>query len=196
VSKNEMKRRLKSFGLVTLAWIVGLLFASIGGLILAMLIAGPAATIAAPLVLGLVVGAAQRRVLHVDVLHAKRSFVLRSFVLLSALGSLVGWLFGTFVAFRLSMAGLAVVAPWIEGAIVGLAVGSAQAFAIKTPLPSRSRWTIANAIVWSMALGPLLSPSVPPVLRLFSLLVPGVFALTLASVPGSQRQRSPLLVSA
>ena len=159
---------MRPFLTVTIAWIVGLAVAVTLGMLLAVLVPGPAATVAGPLVLGLFVGLGQRRAL--------RERARRGFVASTAAGAAIGWLLGTFVAWRLHGCGLDGVAPWANGPIVGAVVGAVQSFAYRGTPRARIVWALGSVVAWTAAIGPWLAPGLSPYVRLAALAVPGIFA--------------------
>ena len=161
---------IRAFLLTSLAWAVGLTVAVVLGMLLGVLVPGPAATLVGPLVLGLAMGVAQKRLLG-------PTAVTRAFVPLTALGATLGWLLGTLVAWRLFVSGHEAIAPWANGPVLGLVIGAAQALAFRGPHASqRPTWTAGSAIAWTMTIGPLLSPATPVSVRIAALAVPGLHA--------------------
>lgn len=163
----------RAFLLASLAWAVGLTVAIVLGMLLGVLVPGPAATVAAPLVLGLSMGLAQKRMLG-------QASVTRAFVPLTALGAMLGWLLGSFVAWRLFVSGHEAIAPWTNGPILGLVVGATQSLGLRASLTSlgirRSMWTASSTLAWMAAIGPWLSPATPASVRIAALAAPGIHA--------------------
>jgi len=163
----------RAFLLASLAWAIGLTVAIVLGMLLGVLVPGPAGTIAAPLVLGLTMGLAHRRLLG-------QASVTRAFVPLTAVGATLGWLLGSFVAWRLFVSGHEAIAPWANGPILGLVVGVAQSLGLRgslTPLGiRRSMWTASSTLAWMAAIGPWLSLATPASVRIAALAAPGIHA--------------------
>lgn len=162
----------RAFLLASLAWAIGLGVAIVLGMLLGVLVPGPAATVASPLVLGVAMGFAHARTLGRTCVRA------RAFVPLSALGAVLGWLLGSFVAWRLFVSGHDAIAPWANGPIVGLVVGAAQSLGLRRSL--RSTWTLSSVAVWTVAIGPWLALSTPASVRIAALAAPGVHAALVA----------------
>lgn len=164
---------LRSFAVGTLAWVVGLACAVLLGMLLGVFVPGPAATIAGPLVLGLFVGLGQR--------HAFGVRAGRGFTLLTGAGAALGWLLGTFVAWRLHAGGHDAIAPWSNGLVVGAVVGALQSFSRRSAIPGASRerlrWLAGSVLAWGAAIGPWLAPGIPTYVRLATLVVPGIFTV-------------------
>jgi hypothetical protein len=167
----------RAFLLATFAWAIGLGVAIVVGMLLGVLLPGPAATVASPLLLGLAMGLAHARVLG-------RASVTRAFVPLTALGATLGWLLGSFVAWRLFVGGHDALAPWANGPVLGLVVGATQSLGLRRSLGSvgvgRSTWTLSSVLVWTAAIGPWLSLSTPASVRIAALAAPGIHAALVA----------------
>ena len=161
---------IRAFLLASLAWAVGLTVAVVLGMLLGVLVPGPAATLGGPLALGLAMGFAHERVLG-------QAAVTRAFVPLTALGATLGWLLGSLVAWRLFVSGHEAIAPWVNGPLLGLVVGAAQSLALRGACAAqRPAWTAGSALAWTAAIGPLLAPATPVSLRIAALAVPGLHA--------------------
>jgi hypothetical protein len=182
---------MRAFVLVSFAWIGGLALVVLAGLLLGVLVPGPAATIMGPLVLGALLALAQRRVV-------RRATMGRGFVALTAIGAAAGWLLGSVAGFALFRAGHEALAPWANGAVVGAVVGALQCATLRRAAPRhRIAWTLGSVLAWGAAVGPLLAPGAPPWARLAALAVPGVFgAVAVLWTSANERAASMLALDA
>ena len=159
----------RAFALGSLAWFSGVVVAAVGGVFLGLFAPGPAATVFGAVAMGALYGLAQRRVLGAP----------KKLVLITAAVAPIAWLLGAFVGFRLFASGLGAVAPWIEGTLIGAVLSAAQSIVL--PTERRRGFVFASVAALGLAIGPMLAPAAPVFLRLFAMLVPGLFAAALAA---------------
>lgn len=156
-----------AFVTTTIAWGLGLAVAVTAGMLLGFFTQAPVGTFAAPVILGLFVGWAQRRA-------AGRGWVSPSMPWLSAIGAGAGWLLGSYASFLVHRAGMDAAAGFMNGPVLGLIVGSAQALAL--PKGGRRAWISVSTLAWLAAITPWMVPGTPLFVRAASLLVPGIFS--------------------
>ena len=93
---------------------------------------------------------------------------------------MLGWLLGSFVAWRLFVSGHEAIAPWANGPILGLVVGAMQSLGLRGSLASlgmrRSTWTASSTLAWMAAIGPWLALATPTSVRIAALAAPGLHA--------------------
>lgn len=161
---------IRAFLLATLAWVLGLALAVVIGLALGVSLPGPAGIVGGALVLGAIVGLAQRRVMRVPGARL---------VVVTALAAPVAFLASAFVGARLQMPGLTA----LTGPLVVLAqtaLGHPKGEGASPRMSGGSLGVglghLGAAWGWGIAVGALIVPGLPLGVRAAALAVPGMMA--------------------